>query len=173
MHELTAVIGLVGAVLCVADRLAGPDRGWGPSAVVLVVMVLMACGVCAAALAAGAVAGACLWAALAGSAHGRAQAVVDLATMALLTAGVARLRRTGAPGHPSRMHMADGPGAHDLRFFLFIVTCWVLARACVRLTALLRSASPSAPIPVRPWCRAVLRELGSAAMVTGMAAMLA
>ncbi|MFJ2645369.1 hypothetical protein ACIO1C_01320 [Streptomyces sp. NPDC087420] len=175
MHELTALAGLLGAVLCLAERLAGPARCWGPSAVVLGVMALMAYGVGGTALtaAAVAVAGACLWAARAGPAHRRAPAAVDLATMALLTAAAARTGHAGGPAHPAGMHMGGASGAYDPRFFLFLVACWVLARACVPLTRLLRSRSPSAAAPGRPWRRAVVAELGGAAMVMGMAAMLA
>lgn len=176
MHELAAVGGLVGAVACLADRLPGPVRGWGPPVVVLAVMALMACGVCGAALAAGAcaVAGVCLWTVLAGPRPGgRAAAAVDLAAMALLTAGVAAAGgsgHSGTPGHPAGMRMAGDAGPYDVRFFLFLVTCWVLARAAAGLTALVRSAAPAA---AGSGGRAVLREAGSAAMVVAMAAMLA
>ncbi|WP_327233193.1 hypothetical protein OG349_03660 [Streptomyces sp. NBC_01317] len=173
MHELIAPAGLLGAALCLAERLAGAGRCWGPSAVVLGVMALMAYGAGGTVLTAGAVAvaGACLWAGRAGPAHRRAPAVVDLATMALLTAGAARTGPAGDPAHPAGMRMAGGSGTYDLRFFLFLVACWVLARACVPLARLLRP--PSAPAPGRPWRRAVVAELGGAAMIMGMAAMLA
>ncbi|MFG1807803.1 hypothetical protein [Streptomyces sp. NPDC049040] len=182
MHELAAVGGLAGAVACLADRLAGPAREWGPPAVVLAVMALMACGVCGTGLAAGslAVAGACLWTALAGPRHcGRASAVVDLATMALLTAAAARPGQAGTPGHPSGMRMAGGPVSYDVRLFLFLVTCWVLARAAVRLAALVGSAASCPPAAAAADAaagangRTVLREAGSTAMVVAMAAMLA
>ncbi|QIQ01454.1 hypothetical protein [Streptomyces liangshanensis] len=171
MHELTLLVGLSGAVLCMAERLTGPARCWGPSAVVLVVMALMACGAGGTALTAGAVAvaGSCLWAARTGPAHRRAPAVVDLATTALLTALAAR--PAGSPGHPAAgAHMTGMPGAYDPRFFLFLVACWLLARACVPLTRLMKSAPPTPP---RPWRRVVREELGGAVMVAGMAAMLA
>jgi hypothetical protein len=156
MGELAAVSGLVGAGTCLAERLTGPGRaGWGPASVVLVVMALMTCGAGGATLAAGAgaVAAAGVWTALTGPERSRAPAVVDLVTMALLTAQVGRLRPTGATGHPSGMRMSGGAGPYDARFFLFVVGCWLLARAGVRLTAVAGSGAGWATVPARAGCR--------------------
>ncbi|WP_146088419.1 hypothetical protein [Actinacidiphila yanglinensis] len=173
--------GLLGAAACLAERLAGPVRHCGPPAVALAVMALMASGAGGTALVAGAcaVAGACVWTALAAACPGaRAPAVVDLATMALMTAAAARAGRHGPAGaHPPGMRMDAAAGAYDTRFFLFLVACWALARAGVRLTALVGPAGTGRPLSPGPRAstggRAVLRELGSAAMVVAMAAMLA
>ncbi|MEV7341060.1 hypothetical protein [Streptomyces sp. NPDC093544] len=175
MHELTALVGLLGAGTCLAERLAGPTRDWGPPAVVLAVMALMTCGVDGAALAAGAcaVAAAGLWTALAGPPGGRGPVVVDLATMALLTAGASRSEPDAAPGHLSGMNMPGASGTYNVRFFLLLVVCWALARAGVHLIALVRSAGPTPADGARGGGRAAVREAGSAAMVVAMAAMLA
>ncbi|MEW1862253.1 hypothetical protein AB0399_18075 [Streptomyces sp. NPDC088194] len=181
MSEVAMAVGLVGAGMCLAERLAARARAWGPAAVVAVVMALMACGVCGTPLVAGAcaVAGAGVWTALAGPCRGRTAAVVDLATMALLTAAVARpgsAGLTGAAGHRPGMRMPGGEGAYDVRFFVFVVACWLVARTGVHVAAL--AGSGAGPAPARgPAGRgpaaALLHEAGSAAMIVAMAAMVA
>ncbi|WP_328473444.1 hypothetical protein [Streptomyces sp. NBC_00448] len=195
MSEVAMAVGLVGAGMCLAERLAARARAWGPAAVVAVVMALMACGVCGTPLVAGAcaVAGAGVWTALAGPCRGRTAAVVDLATMALLTAAVARpgsaghtgltglTGLTGAAGHRPGMRMPGGEGAYDVRFFVFVVACWLVARTGVHVAALAGSGAGPAPGrgradpgPDDPGpAAALLHEAGSAAMVVAMAAMLA
>jgi hypothetical protein len=72
------------------------------------------------------------------------------------------------------MRMATGTGSGGLRLLLFLVVCWALARACVHLAATLTPAQPPGPVPLRPALRAAVpRELGSAAMIVSMAAMVA
>ncbi|MGW1208123.1 hypothetical protein ACWD5F_00645 [Streptomyces sp. NPDC002499] len=175
VHQLTALLGLLGACACVMDRLTGPVRDWAPPAVVLAVMALMVCGVSGTTLAAGAgaVAAVALWTALAGPTGGRGRAVVDLATMAVLTACASRVGRDGTPGHRSEMHMTGAPGTYDSRLFLLLVVCWALARAGVRLTALVGSSGPPPTDGVAARRVAALQEGGSVAMVVAMAAMLA
>ena len=175
VHQLTALLGLLGACACLMDRLAGPVRDWGPPAVVLAVMASMVCGAGGAALAAGAcaVAAVALWTAFAGPSGGRGPAVVDLTTMALLTAGASRFGRDRAPGHRPGTHMSGAPGTYDMRLFLLLVVCWALARAGVRLAALVRASGPPPTDGVGVRRVAALREGGSAAMVVAMAAMLA
>jgi hypothetical protein len=184
MSEMAMAVGLFGAGACLAERLAARARAWGPAAVVAVVMALMACGVSGPALAAGAcaLAGAGVWTALAGPRDGRAAAVVDLATMALLTAAAARLGPTGhggnggAAGHGPGMRMPGGAGAYDVRFIVFVVACWLVARTGVRVAALMGSGAGPAPGFGQPGgvpAAVLLREAGSAAMVVSMAAMLA
>ncbi|MFJ6085259.1 hypothetical protein ACIQI8_28010 [Streptomyces sp. NPDC092369] len=175
VHHLMALLGLLGAGACVMGRLTGPVRDWAPPAVVLAVMALMVCGVGGPTLAAGAgtVAALALWTALAGQAGSRGTAVVDLATMAVLTACASRIGRDGAPGHRSAMHMSGAPGTYDIRLFLLLVVCWALARAGVRLTALVRTSGPPPTDGVGAQRVAALQEGGSVAMVVAMAAMLA
>ncbi|MFJ2956520.1 hypothetical protein [Streptomyces sp. NPDC087270] len=192
MSEVAMAVGLVGAGMCLAERLAARARAWGPAAVVAVVMALMACGVCGTPLVAGAcaVAGAGVWTALAGPCRGRTAAVVDLATMALLTAAVARpgsaghaglTGLTGAAGHRPGMRMPGGEGAYDVRFFVFVVACWLVARTGVHVAALAGSGAGPAPArgPADPGragrgpAAALLHEAGSAAMIVAMAAMVA
>lgn len=174
-------VGLFGAGACLAERLAARARAWEAPAVVAAVMALMACGVGGAALAVGAcaVAGAGVWTACAGPCRGRAATVVDLATMAVLTAAAARPGATGHSGaaaHGPGMGMPGGTGAYDVRFVVFVVACWLVARTGVRVAALLGAGPGPAPGPRQPGgvpAAALLREAGSAAMVVAMAAMLA
>ncbi|MGW3285288.1 hypothetical protein ACWDR3_11675 [Streptomyces sp. NPDC001002] len=163
VHQLTALLGLLGACACVMDRLAGPFRA------------LMVCGASGAALATGAcaVAAVALWTAVTGPSGGRGTAVVDLATMAVLTACASRIGRDGAPGHRSAMHMPGAPGTYDIRLFLLLVGCWALARVGVRLTTLVTTSGPPPTDGVGARRGAALQEGGSVAMVVAMAAMLA
>jgi hypothetical protein len=175
VHQLMALLGLLGACACLMDRLAGPVRDWAPPAVVLAVMALMVCGVGGAALAAGAcvVAAVALWTAFVGPSGGRGAVVVDLTTMAVLTGWASRIRRDGTPGHRSAMHMNGAPGTYDIRLFLLLVVCWALARASVRLAVLVGSSGPPPTDGVSTRRVAALQEGGSVAMVVAMAAMLA
>ncbi|MGW3312387.1 hypothetical protein ACWDG9_38050 [Streptomyces sp. NPDC001073] len=175
VHQLTALLGLLGACACVMDRIGEPVHAWGPPAVVLSVMASMACGASGAALAAGAgvVAAVALWTALAGPSDGRGPAVVDLVTMAVLTACASRAGRGRALDHRPGMYMSGAQKPYGFRLFVLLVVCWVLARAGVRLAALVRSSGPPSTDGVGARRVAALHEGGSAAMIIAMAAMLA
>ncbi|MCZ9341398.1 hypothetical protein NGM37_26915, partial [Streptomyces sp. TRM76130] len=93
---------------------------------------------------------------------------VDLAAMSLLTAVSA------GPGHPAHTgHPAAGPGVWLPLFFL---ACWAVARTGALLLTRVWCRSrtvPTGPDSRRPRpCTVFLRESGSLAMITSMAAML-
>ncbi|MFJ8062770.1 hypothetical protein [Streptomyces sp. NPDC096142] len=122
---------------------------------------------------AGVVAAVALWTALAGPSGRRGPAVVDLVTMAVLTACASRAGRDLALDHRTRMHMSGARGPYGLRLFVLLVVLWVLARAGVRLAALVRSSGPPSTDGMGARRVAALHEGGSAAMIIAMAAMLA
>ncbi|MFE3165373.1 hypothetical protein [Streptomyces sp. NPDC059224] len=179
MHQLTALLALLGSCACLMDGIGRPFREWAPSAVVLTVMAAMVRGAGGAALTVGAcaLAAVAVWTALAGPSDGRpggrGPAVVDLTTMVLLTACASR------PGHGLGLGLGmDMPGTaapYDVRLFLLLVVCWALARAAVRLAALVGWSRPPPTDGAGVGARrmAALHAGGSAAMIIAMSAMLA
>ncbi|QMU71346.1 hypothetical protein [Streptacidiphilus sp. P02-A3a] len=161
MHLLLPLTGLAGAALCLAVRLPGPVRCWGPHAIALAVMPLMAVGCAPTAMRAVAVAVAlaAAWTALAGSPGERARGAVDLAAMALITACAS------APAAMPRMPMGAAP-ALGRPLCLLLIACWAAARTAVPLAPLLTGRPP---VPARG---RLLGGLGSGAMIISMAAML-
>ncbi|MEV7425757.1 hypothetical protein [Streptomyces sp. NPDC091212] len=176
MHDVLWLTGLAGGVLCLAGHLASPVRQWMPHAVALVAMLAMAPGAGdrSTLLAGAAVLGvACLWQMRAGCRYRRPAESVNLAAMAVLTAGAAGA--AGAAGVERSHHGAyvpEGVASAALTPWpvLFLVACWVVARAGA---VLVRQAWPSG-LPARhPGKRALLLgETGSALMVTTMAVMI-
>jgi hypothetical protein len=181
MNFLTVSVGVVGGCLCVAAHLPGRLRCWGPHAIALTVMLqplltgptnVSWAGVAAAAVAA-------VWTAIAAPPDtGRAAPALDLVAMAFITActtlsGGGRstdgpmpstaMSSTAMPSMPVPPHSL-GPG-----FALLLVACWAAARSSLRLGFLLGGGP--APAPGRS-ARTRLRDLGSAAMIVSMAAML-
>ncbi|WP_162793609.1 hypothetical protein [Streptomyces paludis] len=179
MHDVLWVTGLVGGVLCLAGHPAASVRQWMPHAVALAAMLAMAPGAGSRRgllVGAGALGLAWLWQMRAGCrCRGPAEAV-DLAAMAVLTAVAA-----GAAGLESGHHgdhaaaVADGPAGVASAALtpwtaLFLVACWVVARAGA---VLVRLAWPSGSPEHRPERRALLLgETGGVLMVTTMAAMI-
>lgn len=131
MHELLAVAGLVAATVCLAGHLPGPVRGWGPHAVVTLVMAIMVvpAGRSDEVLLIGAVvaAMACVWRACAGCpGRGRTAETADLAAMALLTATTS-LMGTAMGHHNVGAGAGAGTGTGGLA--LLVAGCWAVTRA--------------------------------------------
>ncbi|MFD6285604.1 hypothetical protein [Streptomyces sp. NPDC060205] len=121
---------------------------------------------------AGALVGAALWAMRAGCAFRRAAESVNLAAMALLTAGAAVVGQSHhGEGGAAGLASADfTPAELAAAPVLFSVACWSVARAGV---VLVRQAWPPRTTALRPGRRALLLgEAGGALMVTTMAVML-
>ncbi|WP_208921513.1 hypothetical protein [Streptomyces capitiformicae] len=160
MHELLAVAGLVAAAVCLAGHLPGPVRGWGPHAVVTLVMAIMVvpAGRSGEVLLIGAVAAAmaCVWRACAGCpGRGRAAETADLAAMALLTATTSLMGT--AMGH----HNA-GAGAGTGGLAPLVAGCWAVTRAGGIMFAQLRGQHGHMGRP---------QDVGALLMVATMTAM--
>ncbi len=186
MHLLTAWAGAAGGCLCLAAHLPGRLRSWGPHAIALTVMLTMLLPGSTAVswAAAGAVAAAALWVALAAPPNtGCAASVLDLAMMSLITGCAAASGGALSPeGATASMPMPSMPmpaasmpsasvSSHSLGpgFVLLLIACWTVARSALRLGFLFAGR----PAPARPrTVRTRLGDLGSAAMILGMAAML-
>ena len=179
LHQLPAVAGLAGAALCLAGHVPGRLRDWGPHAVALAAMWLMVLGTPDGGLlwaGAVAVALACGWRACAGCAARRSADVVDLASMAVLTAATAAW---AVPSHGAHTGMAmTGASSADGPWLgLFLFACWAITRTGMVAAAQVR-ARPGAPAGTGSGARpgagrrvVLLREAGGIVMIAGMAAM--
>lgn len=126
MHELLAVAGLAAGALCLTGHLPGPVRGWGPHAVVTLVMAVMVvpAGRSSEVLLIGAAAAAvaCVWRVCAGCpGRGRAAETADFAAMALLTAAT-------APMETAVEHHGGGAGPGTGGLALLVAGCWAVTR---------------------------------------------
>lgn len=160
MHELLAAAGLAAGAVCLADHLPGPVRGWGPHAVVTLVMALMVVPAGRTGevllIGAGAAAVACAWRVCAGCpGRGRAAETADLAAMALLTAAA-------APVGTAMEHHGGGVGAGTGGLALLVAGCWAVTRAGGIMFARLRGHHGHMGRP---------RDVGALVMVATMTAM--
>lgn len=153
MHDVLWVTGLAGGVLCLTGHLASPVRQWLPHAVALVAMLAMAPGAGdRSTLLAGAAAlgVACLWQICEGCRFRRPAESVNLAAMAVLTVGAAGT--AGAAGVERSHHSADVPAGVVSAALtpwpvLFLVACWVVARAGALLVR--QAWPPGSPDAIR------------------------
>jgi hypothetical protein len=166
MSEMLLFAGLAGALLCLAGHLPGPVRRWGPQALALSGMALMAGGravpgVCAAGAA-------CLWTVVASSpGHGRRwEEAIDLATMTLLMALM-----TGCP--PAASHLDMTAGRPTTGPALLTVVVWITARSGGIMLGQVSAhrIETGGALPSVRRARAC-RESGATVMIVSMAAML-